>query len=345
MKTIRTVISTLILLLFSMSVLAMDGYFKGDTIRYKFDKMLIEVASTNAVLKGITMESHKDRIQQIQKILGELTIEPPANDERVTITFTEMGDNLYVWNYKEVELARSKRNKKTLVIFDDGTTFEKDFGRYCVFFSFKAVETKIYVDDLNDLSLILTDDFNTKSEQAKQYLKNEFGDKYKKGIAAWLDLREDEVIGHFQDVSYKTTDMLILSGGIGSGWVKNTFVADINFRLGLTFGKKAIYKNTYAIDYSMMYDFSESNDNKFYQLNHFLSLAWEHNFSNTPDKDKWYGFSAGYLVKRNGDFFKENTFKVAINKKINDTFTVQPELYFNDFFKNMYPGIRVSVAF
>lgn len=341
----KTIFISIILLLFSLSVSALDGHFKGDTIRYKFDKMLIEVASANAIEKGADLESNKDRIKQIQKVLEELSILPPADDERVIITFKEMGDDLYVWNYREVVLTRSKRNTKTLVIFEDGSTFEKDFGRYCVFFSFKAVEMKIYVDDLKDLNLILEDNFKVKAKQAQEFLKAEFGENYKKGIVAWLDLRNEDVKGYFQDVSYKTNDMLILSAGIGSGWVQNTFVADINFRLGFSFGKKGVFKNTYAVDYSIMYDFSESNENKFYELNHFLSLAWEHNFSNNPDKDKWYGFSAGYLVKRNGDFFKDNTFKVSVNKKINDTFTVQPELYFNDFLKNVYPGVRFSVAF
>ena len=139
--------------------------------------------------------------------------------------------------------------------------------------------------------------------------------------------------------------MLILSAGIGSGWVKNTFVSDVTLRMGISLGKKGLYKNAYFVDWNMMYDFSESNDNKFFELNHFVSLSWDHNFSHTPEQDKWYGFSVGYLVKRNNDFFKDNTFRLAVNKKINDTFVVKPELYFNDFFKNVYPGIRLSVAF
>lgn len=341
----KTIITVFLLFLISATALSMEGFHKGDTVRYKFDKMLIEVASTNALQKGIAMDSNVVRIKQIQKILEGISIVPPADDERVTISFKEMGDDMYVWNYKEVELRRSQRNTKTLVVFDDGTTFEKDFGRYCIYFSFKAVETKIYLDDLADLSLILGDSFEVKVEKAEQFVTKEFGEKYRKGILAWLDLREDEVKGYFQDTSYKTTDMIMLTAGIGSGWVKNTFVSDINFRLGFAFGNKGMLKNIYAIDYSMMYDFSESNDNKFYELNHFLSLAWEHNFSNTPAKDQWYGFSVGYLVNRNNDFFKENTFKVGVHKKINDTFIVKPELYFNDFFKNVYPGIRLSVAF
>ncbi|MCY1721166.1 hypothetical protein OU798_12480 [Prolixibacteraceae bacterium Z1-6] len=345
MKTVKTIFLFILLLLFSISVSAMAGYYKGDTIRYKFDKMLVEVSTTDAIQKGLQIDSNSDRIKQIQKILNEISIDQPAKDERVTISFKEMGDDLYVWNYKEVELERSKRNRKTLVVFEDGTTFEKDFGRYCITFLFKDIETNVFTDDLADLELLLADEFVTKIKHAEQFMNGKFGAKYKKGINAWLDLRSDEVKGYFQNNTSKNLDMLLLSGGIGSGWIKNTFVSDIHFRLGVSFSQKGMFKNMYAVDYNLMYDFSESNENKFYELNHFLSLTWEHNFSNTPELDKWYGFSFGYLVKRNNDFFKENTFKVAVNKKINDTFIIKPELYFNDFFKNIYPGVRLSVAF
>ncbi len=341
----KKIIAVFLFFFTSLTAMSVTRFHKGDTVRYKFDKILVEIASTNALKKGTAMESNVVRIKQIQKILSELTIVPLAEDERITIRFKEMDDDLIAWNYKEVELSRSKRNTKTLVVFDDGTTFEKDFGQYCVFFSFKALETKIYLNDLADLELILGKDFKTKTEKAEQFLKAEFGQNYRKDIHAWLDLRGDEVKGYFQNDTGNNLDMLILSGGIGSGWVKNSFVSDIHFRLGVSFSNKGMFKNIYAIDYSMMYDFQESNENKFYELNHFVSLNWEHNFSNTPASDKWYGFSFGYLVKRNNDFFKKNTFKLGVNKKINDTFIVKPELYFNDFFKNVYPGMRLSVAF
>lgn len=345
MQTIKTIFLLLLFLFLSQAVTAMEGFHKGDTIWYKMDKMLIEVASTSATRSDVPLKSHYNRIEQIQKILAELNIEEPGPDERITVSFKEMGDDQYVWNYKKVELTKSKRNTKTLVVFEDGTTFEKDFGKYCIYFSFRAVETKIYLDDLDDLELIFQDSFEAKTKQAQNYLSERFGEKYRKNIQGWLDLREEEVKGHFQDISYNNNDMLILSAGIGSGWVKNTFVSDINFRVGLSFSKKGMFKNAYYIDYNMMYDFSDSNENKFYELNHFVSLTWDHNFSNSPLQDKWYGLSVGYLVKRNNDFFKDNTFRVAVNKKINNTFSIKPELYFNDFFKNVHPGIRVSVAF
>jgi hypothetical protein len=341
----KTIITMLFIFLFAQTVTAMEGYHKGDTIWYKFDKMLIEVASTNA-LRKIPGEMHmQGRIEQIQKVLSEMAIAEPANDERIVISFKEQGEDMWVWNFKEIELTRIKKNAKTLVVFNDGTTFEKDFGQYCIFFSMRAMEMKIYVEDLDDLSFFFSDDFKLKTQMASSFLSGKYEEKERKKIIAWLDLRDNEVKAQISSRGQQNYDMLLLSGGIGSGWVKNTFVSDINLRLGVSFGSKGLFKNAYYVDWNMMYDFSESNENKFFELNHFVSLTWDHNFSKTNINDKWYGFSVGYLVKRNNDFFKKNTFRVAVNKKINDTFSVKPELYFNDFFKNVYPGIRVSVAF
>lgn len=341
----KTVITMLFILLFTQTVSAMEGYHKGDTIWYKFDKMLIEVASTNA-LRKIPGEMHmQGRIEQIQKVLSEMAIAEPANDERIIISFKEQDEDMWVWNFKEIDLIRIKKNAKTLVVFEDGTTFEKDFGKYCIFFSMRAMEMKIYVEDLDDLSFFFSDDFKSKTQMASSFLSEKYAEKERKKIIAWLDLRGSEVKPQIGSRGQQNYDMLILSGGIGSGWVKNTFVSDINLRLGVSFGSKGLYKNAYYVDWNMMYDFSESSENKFFELNHFVSLTWDHNFSKTPAQDKWYGFSVGYLIKRNNDFFKKNTFRVAVNKKINDTFSVKPELYFNDFFKNVYPGVRFSVAF
>ncbi|WP_347839540.1 hypothetical protein [uncultured Draconibacterium sp.] len=341
----KTIITVLFLLLLSQTVLAMKGYHKGDTIWYKFDNMLIEVASTNAMRKIPGEVSMDIRIRQIQQVLSEINIEEPAEDERIIITFQEQGEDMWVWNYKEIAFANTKRNSKTLVVFEDGSTYEKDYGRYCVFFSYRAMEMKIYVDELDDLNYFFSENFKNKTKMASAFLAGKFEEKERKKIIAWLDLRGDEVKANFSSRGQQNYDMLLLSAGIGSGWVKNTFVSDVTLRMGLSFGKKGLYKNAYYIDWNMMYDFSESNDSKFFELNHFVSLSYDRNFSNNPEQDKWYGFSVGYLVKRNNDFFKENTFRIAINKKVNDTFSVKPELYFNDFFKNVYPGIRVSVAF
>ncbi len=346
MKTVKTIISVLFFLFVAQSLTAKSDVFKGDTIRYRFNKMLLEVTSPSFVNNGPDEIKLEERIKQVQKILAEMSIAKPAEDERVSILVREMGDDWSVWNYKELELKIEKKNSKNMTVFDDGTVFEKEFGQYCIFLTTREVNVKIYINDLAELASFSSSAFKTRMKEGEFAVTSEVGKDYRKSpVLACVDLREDEPKVHVQNSPYKSLDMLYLNGGVGSGWVKNTFVSDINFRLGLGFARKGMLKNIYAVEWSMMYDFSSSTENKFFELNHFVSLGWEHNFSNSPLKDKWYGFSAGYLVKRNNDFFKKNTFRVSVKKKVNDSISLKPELYFNDFLKNVYPGIRVLVDF
>lgn len=345
MKTVKTIITLFLFLFISNSVLAMRGYFKGDTIRYKFDHMLIEVASTDALQKGLDLQSHHGRIEQLKKVLGQMNIATPAADERVCVSFRDQGENMVVWNHNKIDLRHSKRNQKHLIVFEDGTTFEKEYGRFCIEFIYRAVVTKIYIDDFNDLSYIMSDEFKASAEKANAYLKANSYKNERKNLLYWMDLRNNTVKAYQQKGDSKNNDMIVISAGVGSGWVKNTFVSDINLKLGLGFGKKGINRNLYSVAWRMMYDFSSSSDQKFYELNHFVDFGWDHNFSNSRDEDKWYGFSLGFLAKRNNDFFKKNTFRVGINKRINNSIHVEPSLYFNDLFENVYPGIRFSFSF
>lgn len=56
-------------------------------------------------------------------------------------------------------------------------------------------------------------------------------------------------------------------------------------------------------------------------------------------------FSLSYLVRNKGDFFEKNTFRLGLGGIRRDKLTVQPILYFHQFFKGVSPGLRFSVDF
>jgi hypothetical protein len=309
--------------------------------------MLVEIASANYTLQSPNNAANKKRVEQIQKILSEMTIETPAANDIINISFRDQGGkSLATWDYKEIDFSYRKKDSKKLVVFDDGAIFEKEFGHYCIFYSNYAVDMKIFVDNLEDLKYYASEKFIKKIENGTDVIIEKIGNDYKKTpVIVCADLKNDEAIVHILNSNYRSLDMLLISPGVGLGLVKNTFVSSFDLNLGVGFSKKGIMKNIYFIEWNTMYDFSESSTNRFFELNHFLSLGWEGNFSNSPVKDDWWAFSIGYLVIRNNDFFKENTFRLSYKKRINDIISVKPELYFNDFFKNVYPGIRFSVSF
>lgn len=83
--------------------------------------------------------------------------------------------------------------------------------------------------------------------------------------------------------------------------------------------------------------------------NDFLTLTYGQGGVNDHDPRKDFSFSAvfslGYLINKKGDFFEKNTFRFGAGKlKLSKT-TIEPSIYFDNFFKGVTPGIRISQAF
>lgn len=53
--------------------------------------------------------------------------------------------------------------------------------------------------------------------------------------------------------------------------------------------------------------------------------------------------SVSYLIGRSGDLFERNTYRLGVLAAASGRLRMEPELYFNDFFKNVSPAIRVSL--
>ena len=83
--------------------------------------------------------------------------------------------------------------------------------------------------------------------------------------------------------------------------------------------------------------------------NDFLTFTYGQGGTTDHDPRKDFSFSTvfslGYLINRNGDFFEKNTFRFGAGKlKLLKT-TIEPSIYFNNFFKGVTPGIRITQGF
>ena len=83
--------------------------------------------------------------------------------------------------------------------------------------------------------------------------------------------------------------------------------------------------------------------------NDFLTLTYGQGGTTDHDPRKPFAYSAvfslGYLINRNGSYFEKNTFRLGAGKLQLLKTTIEPSLYFNNFFKGVTPGIRISQAF
>jgi hypothetical protein len=84
--------------------------------------------------------------------------------------------------------------------------------------------------------------------------------------------------------------------------------------------------------------------------NDFIVLSWGYGLKDPSVKDKSplrFDFSIGYLVGNRGGFYAPHTFRVGLDEVpiFKDKMKVQPVVYFNDFFKGVTPGLRITRSF
>lgn len=340
MKTKKTIIAVFILLaLFCTKKSEGREKFLGDTIRIRYDALMVEVITTDLNRFPLTTLNLAQTAASVSNLLESLTIPEPEINEFYFISISDVDEKLKL-EYKNATIEKKQKNTKNLV-FSKGKVLERDFGNYIVEVDDIDFTILFYLIDLQDLNKIGGESFEKQVLAAQALIP-----AGRKKVNGWLKWNgTDSFEPHFLSESAPySLDMIELTAGLGAGVIKNQWANDINFRAGLGFSKKGLMRNRYYAEFKMVYDFENARE-KLFSVNSFLSLGWEHNFSESSEKVKWVGLSVGYLVDRNTDFFEKDTWKLALRKSINQTLSVNPELYFNGFFKNVYPGVQIGINF
>lgn len=136
-------------------------------------------------------------------------------------------------------------------------------------------------------------------------------------------------------------DFLELTLGAGAGLVRNRWIPDISFGVGIGFNKKGVARFPY-VSSNMLFDFDlEGSTN----INTFLNIGYGWDISKQTKKKEILGIELGYLISQQGDLFGENTFKLGANWSPIKGVFVSPHLYVTDNFSMVYPGVRVGFGF
>jgi hypothetical protein len=146
-------------------------------------------------------------------------------------------------------------------------------------------------------------------------------------------------------------DFMELTATVNIQNYKNYFVP--SFSLGVQFtltNSDRNYKWVPGIFWEPHFLFAKDANGKLHTYrNDFLTLTYgqggtkDHN----PHKDFSFStvFSLGYLIHREGDFIDKNTFRLGAGKLRLTKTTIEPSMYFNNFFKGVTPCIRISQSF
>ncbi len=129
---------------------------------------------------------------------------------------------------------------------------------------------------------------------------------------------------------------------------KNYFVPSFSVGLKLTLtNRERTFKWEPGLLWEPHYLFAKDNLNKLHTYrNDFLTLTYGQGGTKDHDPRKDFAYSAvfslGYLINRQGDYFEKNTFRFGAGKIQLSKTAVEPSIYFNNFFKGVTPGIRIS---
>ena len=137
-------------------------------------------------------------------------------------------------------------------------------------------------------------------------------------------------------------DQILLNGYTSMQNVKNSWAVSIEAAMHFAFQRKGLTKNTYSLYYEWQYDFSDTDKRN---INQFLSLGYTRNFSEDPDNSNFYTFKFGYLMDKQGDLYNDDTFRLSVRRPLGKNINVEPQLYFNDFFKDVIPSIKIGIGF
>ncbi len=121
-------------------------------------------------------------------------------------------------------------------------------------------------------------------------------------------------------------DALELTANLGLGYIKDRWNTSINLQMLLLLHKKNQQKYRIGLNYETMFDFKNGERN----INQWLDISYSQKLPAIK-----YGWTN---IK--------DTFRFGFKSYIKNTgINVTPQLYFNGFFKNAYPGLKIGISF
>lgn len=127
---------------------------------------------------------------------------------------------------------------------------------------------------------------------------------------------------------------------------KNVFVPSISFGFDII-TNRGKQKRTYSLLAESHFSFDRPSSGKLQSSRSaFLTVGYSQKSISALNGMQFSpAVSFGWLARQRGSLFDKNTFKIGFGRVniFNDRVRLEPVIYFNDFFKNVSPGIRLSL--
>ncbi len=132
---------------------------------------------------------------------------------------------------------------------------------------------------------------------------------------------------------------------------KSYFVPSFSLGAAVTFAN-SFYKKQVGLFWEPHFIFAKNSQGNLQTFrNDFLTLTFGRHKVKDSDLTKRPPFlsvvSLGYLIKREGEYFQKNTFRLSGGRLslLGGKVKLEPAIYFNNFFKGVTPSLRLGVYF
>lgn len=200
----------------------------------------------------------------------------------------------------------------------------------------------VYARTFEQLKKLSEYNFSEVTDKVKADLAN---DKPNRNYLASIVIRNGQ-IEKVDAFHRRVLDLLEMKVGTGIGLVNNTFYPMLNASVNLTFsdrynvGRHRLTVNTT----NMLFTAKRSDGSLKTNLQKFVNLSYNLNLSNSNEDPVFVGLGAGYKLGNDGGGFQGNTMRVFANSTFG-RFTVSPELFITNGFKDAIGGISLGISF
>ena len=210
---------------------------------------------------------------------------------------------------------------------------------------FHYYRISFYLNDIGNLAGYL----NGKLQQAVNDLRKNVNEKWVKGNDGMVHAKASPSISaNMMNGQIGINDYLNLRLTADIQNYKNYFVPSLSASVILVTQRTSNIKREFSFTGESHFTFARNAEGKLQTFrNGFLTLGYS--VTNTGKTNSYFGFSPsfslGYLIRQRGDVFDKNTFRLGFGKVglFNGMVKLEPVIYFNNFFKSVSPGIRLSM--
>ena len=205
----------------------------------------------------------------------------------------------------------------------------------------------LFVNSLADIDrLMRTGGVNQKLQQALASVRQYKGHDLTSPKMAFNMVQNVDSKATFLAPGLARSPFISIQPGIGVGLIRTQWVPSLN--LDLQFIPSRFNRVGYSIGYTANFFFGQSAADV--GVSDFINVGIAFYRYNKDGRTVAFGrqiasFYVGLPVHRSERYFERNTIRLGGTAYQNGLFKVQPEIYTNGFFKNVYPSLRLVVGF